>query len=123
MIAEGVRTMTLGEFVRRRRGVLGLNQGDVVERMGKEYAVNWLSRVEIGRPTPLDPQEVNDLARALECSKTELLQAAGYNLDDVATPAEPWGILDLTDTQQRIVRETIEQFRRANTEHDPSGPK
>lgn len=111
-----VGKVSLGSWVRHRRHVLGLTQEQVTERMDGRSST-WISRIErdVRRELPT-PEEVAMLAIALECSQADILRAAGYAIEEDASPSpEPWGYEPLTDTQQRLIREIAEQFR---TGHD-----
>lgn len=70
--------VTLGQFVRYRRGRLGLTQEQVADRM-PDHSATWVSRIETDtrREIP-SPEDLRALADALDCRIEELLQAAGY---------------------------------------------
>lgn len=96
------RLMTLGEFVRHRRGVLDLTQDDVIARMPRRTK-SWLSRVENDQIENLpDPEVLHDLADVLECPVMDLVQAYGYHVE---TPDEPAFATTPVDGIRRLLRE------------------
>lgn len=81
-----VATRSLGRYVRRRREMLGLSQGALGEKIGREQ--KWISELERGALVNLPPPEiVRGLADALNCLPADLLIAAGYLERDDPTPA------------------------------------
>lgn len=79
----------LGARIRQLREARGWDQKDLGERIGGRPK-SWVSNLETGKKQNLpEPHELRQIARALEVSYTDLLQAAGYlEESDLATPPE-----------------------------------
>lgn len=124
---SGRETMTIGDFVRRQRGRMGLSQKQLAAMLSKDDS--WVSRLETGRAKEIpSPDELRELARALHCSEADLLRAAGYlESDDVAQDEEPpvltmaeddlrWN--ELPPRVRRMIRGMVDEFF-ADDEEDP----
>lgn len=104
----------LGEYVRAQRGRMGLTQRQLGPRLG--YSQEWLSKIERGaRKRPLTSDEFETLARGLNVPKTELLKAAGYQIE-VTNPFEtPEGLtvhawIDRLESVHDLPREAKQGF-------------
>jgi transcriptional regulator with XRE-family HTH domain len=74
----------VGTAIRRRRDELGISQGTLAERVGKDQP--FISEIE-RRTTPgylPAPELLNDIAKALQMPVATLLNAAGYLPDEDA---------------------------------------
>lgn len=77
-------TTPIGKFIISRRGILGLTQKDVAERLtslGYEYSspavAHWENRTGKYAPPLDDPDFVSALARVLEVDRSEILTQSG----------------------------------------------
>lgn len=66
------KRQAFGSFVRERRIALGLDQGEVVERMGNIITPSHISNIENGKSW-LNMEKLFPLARALECEAWEFV--------------------------------------------------
>lgn len=77
----------LGEFIQKRRKELGMTQEDLADLVGRDQ--HWVSRLERGIVRLPGPEELAQLAQALDVDVAVLLQAAGYLTGDVSPQPRP----------------------------------
>lgn len=100
--AREATQMTLGEYVRYRRGILGLSQPELAARMTTKPQ-SWLSQLERDKLKHLPDAEVlHDLAAALECDVRDLLKAAGYLESSREDDAESAAYIDWDDPTMQL---------------------
>lgn len=129
MYADDMPT-ELGEFIERRRKVIGLKQYQVAERAGmsRQHLNNYVN----GKNAIPPPDVLARIAAALEVTEAELLHAVGYMQDSEMTEAR----LTLAARRQpdelakalRAVRAQIEAIERGlapggNTGNTEAGPQ
>lgn len=131
MLRVELPTMTFGEFVKKRRGRLGLLQSDIGRAIDRPDS--YISRLENNQFRDLpSPEEMRRLAKVLECTEADLLRAAGYitapNEEQRSERMTVYTYIeqneDLTDFQKRIIFEALEdaERRRREIEAAENGP-
>lgn len=115
--------MTFGQFIKNRRGRLGLMQSDIGRAIDRPDS--YVSRLENDRFRDLpSPEEMRRLAEVLDCTEADLLRAAGYipesNEEQRTDRATIYTLVennaDLTDFQKRIIYEAWEDAERRRRE-------
>lgn len=116
------RTVTIGQYVRNRRRVLGMTQQELADALGWEQTT--ISHLELGRRKGIpEPWQLNELARVLRVSVFDMLKAVGYrDEEEVATEPEPVQVFtqmavevegaDLPEGLRGLMLEQIGLFRR-----------
>jgi len=67
----------LGRFIRQRRDVVGINQTQLGDAIGREQ--KYISEIERGAVVNLPaPDVIRRIALELRCSEYDILSAAGY---------------------------------------------
>lgn len=102
--------MTLGTFVKERRARLGLTQKALTERIPNRDD-SWVSRIENDLiKHPLDAEAVADLARALECSQIDILEAQGFEVRTCEAAAPPPVDIDWDDPTMQLWSATGQMY-------------
>jgi transcriptional regulator with XRE-family HTH domain len=92
-------TGTIGNFIRQRRVALGMSQGDLGRKVGKNQV--WASQRELGYVSVRD-EEVPGLAQALEVDEAKLRSLVGAPARSAETDAQA-----ATPTTGVVTEETV----------------
>lgn len=106
---RGVRTLALGDFLKKIRLEKGLSQRELADKSG--ISNSEISRIESGERQLSSPAVLKSLAFALNVSYSDFYKAAGYVDEPVEKPIiadHIDGIGDLTEEELEDVKKYIE---------------
>jgi transcriptional regulator with XRE-family HTH domain len=108
-------TVTLGQFIRARRRMLGLTQEELAWRMADGMTQSEISRLEIGLVTLPRAERLQRLAKVLDVSAGELLMHSAWAGDttEESTENEPHQCMDRSLSDTRIPEDAIQQVQKA----------
>lgn len=94
------RRVTLGQYIKNRRRVLGMTQVEMAELLDRDQT--YVSHLELGKRKSLpEPHEVNEIARVLRVSVFDLLKAIGFH-DEEEIHEEPAAVQVFTQLAAEV---------------------